>query len=218
MMSDYVGMIFLLLTGLVAIYVGILLLKEYFDQKHIYHLYWGIAYLVLFVAGVLIILFDWQILDAPLVPFASTLIPLGLAVGLLYAVYEDKPYGLWFLIYGLIGLVLILLGGYNVGGMGKINFIFIMFVHIPAGLIIVLLPAYTAIKGITENTAWYFSIGGLLISIGGMLLAFLKAGSPILTANQIFAILGPLLLLVGAFFTLGIALVSKWKVSVPPLS
>ncbi len=218
MMTDYIGMIFLLLTGLVAIYVGILLIKEYLNEKHIYHLYWGISFIVLFVAGVLIILFDWPILGAPLVPFASTLIPLGLALGLLYAVYEDKPYGNWFLIYGVIGLVLILLAGFNVANLGSLGYIFIMLVHIPCGLIIVVLPAYTAIKGETEGAAWFFSIGGLLISIGGMLLAFLKAGSPILSANQIFAILAPLLLLVGAFFTLGIAKVSKWKVSIPPIS
>lgn len=50
--------------------------------------------------------------------------------------------------------------------------------------------------------AWV-GAGGALIGIGGIALAFLKAGVPILPASFIFAILAPLLLLMTASFAWG---------------
>jgi len=60
-------------------------------------------------------------------------------------------------------------------------------------------------------TSFMFSIGGLLISFGGALLAFLKLGSPILSAEIIFLILPGLLLVVGALISLGIIFPTKWR-------
>ena len=66
-----------------------------------------------------------------------------------------------------------------------------------------------------ENKAWMFSIGGVLIGIGGISLAFLKLADPlfgIFTAEFIYAILPPLLLIVAVFFTLGMIYPEKWRI------
>ena len=47
------------------------------------------------------------------------------------------------------------------------------------------------------------TIGGFLIGVGGIALAFLKAGSPILSAETIFLILEPILLLMALAFCWG---------------
>ena len=63
-----------------------------------------------------------------------------------------------------------------------------------------------------------FSLGGLLISIGGILLALLTTDSPPLSQQQIFDILPFLLLIVGIFFLIGIVYPKKWQVKFPFLN
>jgi hypothetical protein len=89
---------------------------------------------------------------------------------------------------------------------------------VPAALIIIGIPLYTAlVSKETELTSILFSIGGLLISVGGVLLALLETDDPPLTKGEIYDILPLLLLIVGVFFVLGIILPSKWKPAVPYL-
>jgi hypothetical protein len=102
-----------------------------------------------------------------------------------------------------------------------IDSLVIMAIHIPSGLIISFLPLYTAfLSKDTEWTSVFFGIGGLLISFGGVLLAFatLKDVDPILPLTDIFAVLPFLLLIVGVLFALGIGLPKKWKVEIPVIS
>ncbi len=211
MLTNIVSVIFLLLTGIVAIYVGLFLLKEYMSSKKPYHLFWSIAYVVLFVSGVLIIIFDFEILKTELVPVIAALIPVGMAVGLLFAVYDDKPmYGWIFFLYEIV--MMVVTAWVRLGGAESTSGL-IMAMHIPSGALIMLLPLLSG-----EKNGYLMSIGGLLISVGGALLAFVAVGSPILTETQIFLVLPPLLLIVGAFFTLGIILPEKWRLEVPVLS
>ncbi|MBI3739332.1 MAG: hypothetical protein HY258_09835 [Chloroflexi bacterium] len=75
--------------------------------------------------------------------------------------------------------------------------------HGVAGLVIFLGPflAKSAPKGF-----WWVGIGGALIGIGGIALAFLSIGKPLLgifTAELVMLILTPLLLLMTGAFTLG---------------
>ncbi len=214
MLTDVFGIIFLLLTGIVALIVGIILIKEYMAKNSMGHLFIGIGFLVLFVSGVLIILFGFEILENPIIPPVAALIPVGIATGLLFAIYDDKPKIAWgFLSYELVMIIItsiIRLGG------NTDTPLWIMAIHIPGGLVIFFLPIFSG-----ENKAWMISIGGALISVGGMLLAFLKLSTPlfgIFTAEVIFAILPPLLLIVGAFFTLGLIYPEKWRIEVPVIS
>ena len=56
LMEDTFGLVLLLLTGIVALIMGIFLYKEYMDSRKPEHALWGMAMIVLFVSGELIIL------------------------------------------------------------------------------------------------------------------------------------------------------------------
>ncbi|MHA1246373.1 MAG: hypothetical protein ACTSPE_03540 [Candidatus Thorarchaeota archaeon] len=211
---DTISLILLLLTGIVALVMAIFLFLDYTKNKRIYHLSWAISFVVLFLAGLLIVLFDFAILGNPLVPVVATVIPVGLAVGLLHAVWGDRTYGTYYAIYAAIMIVVQaatrLVAGLEAGATPTL-----LALHIPSGLIVVIVPLITALKKETEFTSIFFSLGGIFISLGGMLLAFLKFDSPILSADQIFAVLPLLLLIVGVLYFLGIFMPTKWKAQIP---
>ncbi|MHA2040155.1 MAG: hypothetical protein ACW98X_27445 [Promethearchaeota archaeon] len=213
--TDLPAALILLVVGVVAIILALFLLKEYMATKKIYHLTWAISFLVLFVSGVLIILMGFAVLEEDLVPVVAALIPVCLAIGLFNTVWPDKQYWLFFTIYTVLGLIILTVARLDLF-LGEMKTMVLMAVHVPSGLSIVLIPLYTGF--ITKDTEWtsvFFSIGGLLISFGGVLLAFLKLDMPILSQQEIFAILPILLLIVGVFFVLGIGLPTKWKVKLP---
>ena len=214
-MEDTLGLVLLLLTGIVALIMGIFLYKEYMVSRKPEHALWGMAMLVLFVSGVLIILYDWAILDETLVPVVAALIPIGFAAGLLYAAYEIKKWARYFLMYQAVLLVIFLIFAII---SEEPPTVFVLLTHIPSGMLIVYVPFMTGMNGVTEKTSWLFSLGGALISVGGMLLGMLETDDPPLTGDEIHDILPGLLLIVGALITFGIILPTKWKVAVPYLS
>ncbi len=77
--------------------------------------------------------------------------------------------------------------------------------HGVAGLIIVALPIKRCLKDNAPKGFVLISVGGILISLGGMALAFLNAGKQLLffSGPVVFAILAPLLLLMTLAFTWG---------------
>jgi len=218
--TDMIGALVLLVVGVVAIILALLLFKEYLATKKPYHLAWGVSFLVLFISGVLIILLGWEdTLGFALVPPVAAFIPACLAVGLVFAVWPDTKYGLIYTIYILIVIGVLTLMKLEL--LPDMSSMAVMASHIPSGLIISFLPLYTAfISKDTEWTSVFFGIGGLLISFGGVLLAFatVEGMTAILPLADIFAVLPFLLLIVGILFVLGIGLPSKWKVEIPVIS
>ncbi|MHA2175161.1 MAG: hypothetical protein ACXABI_10050 [Candidatus Hodarchaeales archaeon] len=216
MITDIIPLSLLLLTGVVALILAIFLAQTYLKNRGVHHLLWAISFLVLFISGVLIILNDFDILSEPAVPVVAALIPAFLAAGLVYVVFDDQPFGLYFTFYAIIIIVLLaivrLLEGFE-----DFQTPVLMAIHIPSGLVISFLPLYTAfISKETEITSAFFGIGGLLISFGGVLLAM--AGKDQAELDQIFEVLPALLLIVGVLFFLGIIMPSKWKIDIPYIS
>ncbi|MHA1771807.1 MAG: hypothetical protein ACTSYL_07740 [Candidatus Thorarchaeota archaeon] len=211
---DALSLILLLLTGVVALIMAVFLFLDYFKNKKLFHLWWAISMLVLFLSGILFVITDYAILADPLIPIVATIIPVGLAVGLLYAVMPDKSYGLYYTIYSVL-LIIVQAAGRYITGLEAIALPTLLAVHIPSGLIIVFLPVLTAIRKETEFTSIFFSLGGVAISLGGMLLAFVKINSPLLPLTTILAILPILLLLVGVLYFIGIFMPTKWKATLP---
>jgi len=193
----------LLLTGLTAIY----LIWRFFqhggkqESTPSYDVYYIISFAVLLVSGLLLIFFTYDILANPLVVVVAYLIPLGLSLGLVAEFYPkyEKTY-LFVGIIGIIAIALTRLAG--VGGAGLATFI-LAFFHTIGGLIIVFIPIFASKDNRAPKGFIWVSVGGVLIDIGGMSLAFLKAGSPILPADVIFTILAPLLLLMTLAYTWG---------------
>lgn len=220
MITDIVPLSLLLLTGVVALVLALFLAQAYLKDKGIHHLLWAISFLVLFISGVLIILNDFEILEEAAVPVVAAFIPAFLAAGLVYVVFDDQPWGMYYTLYVIVMIgILAVVRLEVITGFDGLKTPILLAVHIPSGLIISFLPLYTSfVSKDTEITAALFGIGGLLISFGGVLLAMANLDNPPLTLDEIFDILPLLLVIVGVFFFFGIILPKKWKIDIPYIS
>lgn len=160
-----------------------------------------VAFGVLLVAGLLLIILGFDILDSPLVVIISTIIPLSLSLGL---VSEYLP--IWqtaYLIFAILGFLLIIFTRFK--DSRALAVIPVATVHGIAGMIIFLLPIIYSIQGKAPAGFAWVGVGGGMIGIGGLLLTFLKSGRPILSKNTILTILPGLLMLMTASFVIGFA-------------
>jgi len=190
----------LLLTGLLAAYqvaVGI----DGLSTLPI--IAYTIAFGVLLVAGLLLIILGFDVLDSPIVVIVSTIIPLSLSLGLVWEHLASfrTPY----LLFATIGFVVIVITR-SFPMPGKLPVIMLATVHGVAGMIIFLLPITFAITGQVTPGFALVGLGGALIGIGGLLLSFLKTGRPILSRETILKVLPGLLLVMTATFVAGFAL------------
>jgi len=192
----------LLLTGLAAVYLTYRFYQDYStnEPKPKYNIYYIISFVVLFVSGVLIIFLGFDILKNPLISIVATILPFGIATGLIAQFY--KKYEMSYLILMVVGLIAISLQQFGVINMKMIYPVF----HSIAGLTIFLIPII-AVKNKMANSGFiWVTVGGTIIGIGGIALAFLGAGKPLLgifTAEVVFTILTPILLLMALAFTFG---------------
>lgn len=194
--------IILLLTGLTAIYLLWHFYKRYNKEKGLYDVYYMLGIGILLVSGLLLIFLGWDILASPYVLTVATLIPLGISMGLMnqFRPKYKKAYS-WFALVGLLAIAVTSILEHPLKSVAVPLF------HGVAGLIIFGLPIY---KCVVEKDAkkgfGLVGIGGALIGIGGIALAFLVAGKPLLgifTEDFIFMILAPLLFLMTLAFTFG---------------
>jgi len=198
--------IVLLLTGLTAIYIIWQLWGRYSSKKALHDVYYLLGFVVLLVSGLLLIFLGYEILGlmgSTLSPFIlpiATLIPLGISLGLMnqYLPEYKKMYA-WF---ALVGFLAIAIG--SIGGFGFKKLAVPIF-HGVAGLIIFLVPFKAVSDGKAKQGFQWVGVGGALIGIGGIALAFLVSGSQLLFFDQelVFTILAPLLLLMTLAFAWG---------------
>lgn len=159
-----------------------------------------IAFGVLLVAGLLIIILGFEVLDSPIVVIFSTVLPLSLAAGLVWEHLDSTR--TWYLLFALIGFVAVIITR-SISMQKQIQTIVLALVHGIAGITIFLLPSILAANGTMQPAFALVSLGGALIGIGGLLLSFLKAGKPIVTRQTILKVLPSLLLLMTAAFVAG---------------
>jgi hypothetical protein len=159
-----------------------------------------IAFGVLLVAGLLLIILGFEVLESPIVVIVSTLIPLSLSLGLVWEQLDAwrTPY----LIFALLGFLAIIVTR-SKPTHGKLPTIILAFVHGIAGLTIFLVPTILAAQGVTHPGFALVGLGGAQIGIGGLLLSFLKAGKPILPKETILRLLPGLLLVMALCFVIG---------------
>ena len=202
METTILDQIILLLTGLTAVYLIYRFIEAIKGKtenvSHFYH--YITAFAVLFVAGVLVIFFDFAILAKAQIKIVATLIPFGIATGLMCEFY--KKYAKGYLIFMILGFIAIILLNFNIFEAKIIYPIF----HSIAGLTIFFVPIFAVKNKLADKGFIWVTVGGTLIGIGGIALAFLGAGTPLLgifTAQVVFTILTPILLLMTLAFTLG---------------
>lgn len=189
--------VFLLITGLLAAYQIVVGIDQLSTAPIIAY---TIAFGVLLVAGLLLIILGFEVLDSPIVVIVSTIIPLALSLGLVWE--HLASFRTLYLIFAIIGFAAVTLTR-AIPMRNKLPTIAVAFVHGIAGMTIFLLPIILSIQGVMLPTFSLVGIGGALIGIGGLLLSFLKAGRPILSRETILKVLPGLLLLMTICFVAG---------------
>ena len=99
--------LFLLLTGLIAIYLIWRFYNRWSKEKKLYDLYYMMGFLVLLVSGLLLIFLGLGILASPYVLTVASLIPLGISMGIIeqYFPQYKKAYK-WFALVGFLAIAI----------------------------------------------------------------------------------------------------------------
>lgn len=192
--------IFLLFTGLLAAFLCWYFWKRYNLHKALHNIYYLMGFAVLLVSGLLLLIFTLDILSSPWVLTVASLIPLGISMGLAEEYFPKwKTYFKWFAAIGFLAIAVTSLGGFD-----DVKRIAVPVFHGVAGLVIFLGPFITK-KG--PKGFYWVGIGGLLIGLGGIALAFISVGRQLLFFSPEFVgmILTPLLFLMTGAFAIGFA-------------
>lgn len=159
-----------------------------------------IGFGVLLVAGLLLIILGFDVLDSPIVVIVSTIIPLSIALGLVWE--HLASYRTSYLLFAIIGFLAVSFSR-SIPLKGRLPTIIIAVVHGIAGMTIFLLPSILAANGTMKPAFALVGLGGAMIGLGGLLLSFLKAGKPIVPRQTILKILPGLFLLMTLCFVAG---------------
>lgn len=161
-----------------------------------------VAFGVLLVAGLLIIILGFDVLESSIVVIVSTIIPLSLSLGL---VVEFFPaWGVGYLLFVLIGFIAIVSARYKASQ--KIALIPLAVWHGIAGIIIFLLPIYVSLTGITTAAFIWVGFGGSLIGLLGLMLTFLRSGNPVLSKETTLTAFPAILFLMTLAYVMGFIL------------
>jgi hypothetical protein len=190
--------LFLLLTGLLAAYLCWYFWRRYNLHKALHNIYYLMGFAVLLVSGLLLIFLGLDILASPWVLTVASLIPLGISMGLAEEYFPAwKKAFKWFAAIGFLAIAIT-----SIGGMDTLKKIAVPLFHGVAGLVIFLGPFFA--KKAPQGFFWV-GIGGLLIGLGGIALAFISMDKQLLffSPEFVMTILTPLLFLMTGAFTLG---------------
>lgn len=159
-----------------------------------------IAFGVLIIAGLLLIILGFEVLDSPLVVIVSTITPLALAIGLIWQYLPTLR--VTYLVFTILGFLAVVVSR-PLTAKSRFPTAVLALVHGIAGLTIFLLPILLALQGVVKPLFALVGVGGGLIGLGGLLLSFQRAGKPVLTRERILKVLPGLLLVTTACFVAG---------------
>jgi len=189
--------VLLLITGLLAAYQVVIGIDGLSTLPMIAY---TIAFGILLIASLLLIILGFDVLKSPIVVVVSTIIPLSLSLGLVWQ--HLAPVRTPYLILIILGFLAIIVTR-TISMHNKLPTIVLATVHGISGLTIVLLPIWLSLRGEMQPLYSLVGVGGALISIGGLLLSFLKTGKPILSQATVLLVLPGLLLLMTICFVVG---------------
>ena len=159
-----------------------------------------ISFGVLLVAALMLMILGFEALDSAMVVIVSTIIPLSLALGLIWD--NLSPTRVFFAIFAVLGLLAVIVTR-SLPGSPLVQTVVLTIVHGAAGLIIFLLPLYVALRGEAQPAFALVGLGGALIGSAGLLLSSLKLGRPVLRRESTLQLFPGLLLLTTACFVAG---------------
>ena len=194
-MSVFNRLIFLL-TAIFASYQIVIGLDAY---PLLPSLYFTLAFGVLVIACLILLIMGFEILENSAVVIISTLLPLTFSLGLITIFYP--AYHIPYFVFALVGFISIIISRFYFKP--GIATLLLATTHGIAGLIIFILPLWLSITGVESPLFSFVGIGGGLIGLTGLMLAFLKTGKPILSKSLIFSLMPWLLLLMTIGFVIG---------------
>jgi hypothetical protein len=197
MKMSAVDRILILIAGLLAAYQIVVGIDNLSTAPIIAY---TISFGVLLVAGLLLIILGFEALESPVVVIVSTIIPLSLALGL---VWQHLPsLRIPYLIFTILGFVAVVFTR-SAPLQNRVQTMVITLVHGIAGITIFLLPIMISLQGQERPAFALVGLGGALIGMGGLLLSFQKVGRPIVSRDTILRIMPGLLLLMTICFVAG---------------
>ena len=162
-----------------------------------------IGFGILVIAGLLMIIMGFEILDNPLVVFISSIIPLSIATGLVSQLSDT--FSFVYLIFAIIGLVLILITRtMQISILGPIT---LAIVHGVSGLSILIIPIYLVIEGNAQLLFVTISVGGALMGLGGIIFLLNETKKISIPAESKAILLPGFLLLTTIFLSLGLSVI-----------
>jgi hypothetical protein len=190
--------IMLLCTALVSVYTLWRFAVHYTGTHQLHDVYYMMGFLVLLIACALWLWHGTGVLASPYVLSISSLIPLGISMGIAEQFFPSwKRAFKWLALVGFLAIALT-----SIGQMPLLKKMAVPLFHGAAGLVIILGPflAPKAAPGF-----YWVGIGGLLIGLGGFSLAVISAGTQFLifSSEVVLSILPALLLGMGLAFTWG---------------
>jgi len=195
------------ISAIVALLSACSIIISNVKTRYVYSILWFFSFIFLFVLTALISLKGLEIIGESYVPPLASFIPGLLACGLVYAMFGQK-WARYYLTYILLFFLLLVYAS----AVGGIPLTFpILFIHVPSGIIIFAFPIVAVVLRKSDFTALFLSIGSLLIGIGGLALATIRFGNPLLSLDLLTKILAPLFLEITIFFTVGILATKKWR-------
>lgn len=158
-----------------------------------------IAFGVMVLACLLILTLGYRALENTGVVIVATLIPLGLATGM---VFQHSPgFAPVYWLFAIIGFALVI--GTKLVRPGRVSTSIVTTVHGLAGLTVTLLPIGLSLRGITPPAYALVGAGGIMVGVMGIMLALERLGKPLVGRETIYRILPALLLVANALFVLG---------------
>jgi hypothetical protein len=153
----------------------------------------------LLVACLLLIILGFEGLESQAVVIVSTAIPLCTSLGLV-SIHLPTIF-IPYLVFCIIGFGVTGVTRYTLSG--KAATLVLALFHGVAGLTIIFLPLRMVIVGSIPPGYLLISLGGALIGLIGLLLAFLRAGKPILSQETVYRLLPVILFLMSISFVGG---------------
>jgi len=186
----------------------------YMKKKTIAELAWivsSIGFLV--IAAALVAIPDpFTALGVPGAVFIGTLYPSFLALGLLHRKGEFAGIkDIWKYYLYLIIIILIIMAGGQAAGARGISVGAEVFLHIISGLIVFFLPLIEVIGKRWDVKYLLFTLGSIVIGIGGIALAIVSTGAEMMgiTVDLVLLLLHPLLFLSAFIIAFAVYLVTQ---------
>lgn len=188
--------IIFLLTGHMAGYKVVSGMQPYSELTTFYY---TIAFGMLVLASLLLMLLGFEILNSDGVLILAALIPVGLSLGMINQ-YLPQVHTIY-LGVSILGMISVTLSRFFASA--KLAVIVLTLVHGISGMIVIWMPMVLVFSGKQDLLSLLISVGGIIISLEGLLLALFKMGKPLIPSEKLYAYFPMVLFLASTAFVFG---------------